>query len=156
MSEKCGFKLFKHGITGWLLKGRRVDGGWYISMVRHLHVVICSSTDLLTRQQRFDFAELCHCLYKVHYALRKPVLKSELQAYQAEIDDLLRRAVLLCQPNSPSNCNSIKFHWPRHWSQTRREIGCAAMEKSLERKLGETHGKKNFVFTNSEGNKEVK
>ena len=41
---------------------------------------------------------------------------------------------------------SIKFHWPRHWAFTRRQLGCAADEKSLERKLGETH-KKMYKFT---------
>ena len=41
---------------------------------------------------------------------------------------------------------SIKFHWPRHWAFTRRQLGCAADEKILERKLGETH-KKMYKYT---------
>jgi len=56
------------------------------------------------------------------------------------------RYVGLYKTHSPSKCQSIKFHWPRHWGHTRRNLGCAADEKSLERKLGETH-KKMFKYT---------
>jgi hypothetical protein len=44
--------------------------------------------------------------------------------------------------------HSIKFHWPLHWWLTRREFGCSANEKSLERMLGEAQ-KTHFKHTNS-------
>ena len=56
---------------------------------------------------------------------------------------------------TPSDCNSIKYHWPYHWSDTRRELGCSAAEKSLERKLGEVQ-KRNFKYTNGRNDVEVR
>ena len=44
---------------------------------------------------------------------------------------------------------SIKYHWPYHWGYFRVQFGCAANEKSLERKLGEAF-KKQYVFTNKQ------
>jgi hypothetical protein len=92
---------------------------------------------------------------KVHCALRLPVRKDMLQCYQDDINALLQLCVEICEPSTPSRCKSIKFHWPRHWGQTRAELGCSAQEKSLERKLGEAH-KKHFAYTNKQaGQKEV-
>jgi hypothetical protein len=44
IKERSGFKLFPHGVTDYLLKKRCIDGGWYISILRHLHVVLCTGT----------------------------------------------------------------------------------------------------------------
>jgi len=44
MGERSGFKLFNHGVTDYLSKKRRIDGGWYISILRHLHVALCTTT----------------------------------------------------------------------------------------------------------------
>ena len=44
-------------------------------------------------------------------------------------------------------CNSMKWHYPYHWGDTRKDIGCPALEKSLERKLSETQ-KRHYAFTN--------
>jgi hypothetical protein len=38
-------------------------------------------------------------------------------------------------------------YWPLHWAHTRLQLGCAAEEKTLERKLGQSQ-KRNFRFTN--------
>ena len=86
-------------------------------MWRSAHPKNCSHD-----RSAWNLRKLCHCVYKVHNASRKPVLKRGLDSYQAEIDDLLRRAVLLCKPCLPSECASIKYHWPRYWPQTRREM----------------------------------
>jgi hypothetical protein len=50
-------------------------------------------------------------------------------------------------PFSKAKCNSYKFHSPYHWGATRVEIGCAADEKSLEKKLAESQ-KRHYAFTN--------
>jgi hypothetical protein len=71
-----------------------------------------------------------------------------LTRYQETINDLLEAMVEICAPVVKTKCNSIKYHWPRHWADTRRQLGCAAAEKSLERKLGEIQ-KKFFAFTNA-------
>ena len=107
------------------------------------------------RYERAQVAAACTLCVRVHCAVRLPVKKDKLIEYQQDIDALLDLAVTICTPSTPSRCRSIKFHWPRHWSQTRAELGCSALEKSLERKLGESH-KKNFVYTNKQkGQKDI-
>jgi len=94
-------------------------------------------------------AACCSLCVKVHSALRLPVPKTQLTEYQDDINALLELAVDICKPSTKSECKSIKFHWPRHWAQTRAELGCSALEKSLERKLGEAH-KKHYAYTNKQ------
>jgi hypothetical protein len=140
-------KLFPYGITHFIRKGRRIDGGWHIAIARHLQVFM-GTTDLICARTKAKFARLYDLLFHVHTSLRLPVLENGLTSYQETINDLLDAMVDVCTPSVKSKCNSIKYHWPRHWSDTRRELGCSAAEKSLERKLGEIQ-KKNFAYTNS-------
>ena len=155
LNERSGFKSFPHGITDYLAKSRRIDGGWYISMIRHFHVLLCSDGEFFPPRERAKVAFACDLCVKVHVTLKTPLLKTRLQEYQMEINALLELIVGICKDSTPTGCNSIKFHWPRHWSHTRKQLGCAAMEKSLERKLGETH-KKMYQYTNkAPGTKEV-
>jgi hypothetical protein len=136
-----------------IYKVRRINGGWHIPIARQLHVFL-STTPLLTPALRLQISG-AHCLlFKTHSALRNPLKKDGLRVCQETINDLLDRMVLLCAPHSPSQCNSIKRHWPRHWADTRRELGCSAAEKSLERKLGEAQ-KRNCKFANGKNNIEV-
>jgi hypothetical protein len=109
---------------------------------------------LLTPALRLQISEAFCLLLKTHSALRNPLKKGGLRACQGTINDSLDRMAILCASHSPSLCNSIKCHWPRHWGHTRRELGCSAAEKSLERKLGEAQ-KRNFKFTNGKNNVEV-
>jgi hypothetical protein len=154
LGERSGLKLFNHGITEYLLNFRRIDGGWYISMIRQLQVCLCTTNEYFNAVLRRDVAVAMELCIKVHTNLRLRVKKTEIQQYQDTINELLDRSVQICSPSTPSACASIKFHWPRHWSDTRRDLGCSALEKSLERKLGETH-KNFFRFTNANGEKEV-
>jgi hypothetical protein len=140
-------KLFPYGITHFIRKGRRIDGGWHIAIARHLQVFV-GTTNMLSAPTKGKFARLYDLLFNVHTSLRLPVASTALPTYQETINDLLDSMVDVCAPSVKSNCNSIKYHWPRHWSDTRRELGCSAAEKSLERKLGEIQ-KKNFAYTNS-------
>jgi hypothetical protein len=154
LGGRDGFKTFSHGITNWIRKKRRIDGGWHIAMARQLRLFFCT-TVLLTRELQIQIGEAYDLLMKVHTAVRIAVPKNSLPVYQAVINDLLDAMVVLCAPHTPSLCNSIKYHWPRHWQNTRRELGCSAAEKSLERKLGETQ-KRNFKFTNGRNDVEVR
>jgi hypothetical protein len=153
LDGRDAMKLFPYGITHFIRKGRRIDGGWHIAIARHLQVFV-GTTDLLSARTKAKFARLYDLLFHVHTNLRLPVAKTGLSTYQQTINDLLDAMVEVCEPSVKSKCNSIKFHWPRHWSDTRRELGCSAAEKSLERKLGEIQ-KKNFAFTNSRYNVDV-
>jgi hypothetical protein len=153
LGGRDGFKLFRHGITNYIRGHRRIDGGWHIAMARHLHVYLCTS-DLLSEATKRKLGQAYHLLFEVHSALRNPVPKHQLQAYQQTINGLLLLMVEICAPSSKTSCNSIKYHWPRHWADTRRQLGCSAAEKSLERKLAETQ-KRNFKYTNKKDDMEV-
>jgi hypothetical protein len=93
------------------------------------------------------FGRAYELLFQVHNSLRLPVKKFDLQEYQNNIDSLMVMLKKICRESSPSDCNSIKFHYPIHWGHTRAELGCAADEKSLEKKLSESQ-KRHYTFTN--------
>ena len=154
LGGRDGFKKFHHGVTNWICKVRRINGGWHISIARQLHVFF-STTPLLTPALRLQISETYCLLFRTHAFLRNPLKKVDLREYQGTINNLLDRMVILCAPHTKSKCNSIKYHWPRHWGDTRIQLGCSAAEKSLERKLGEAQ-KRNFKFTNGKNNIEVK
>ena len=140
------FKKFPHGLAGCVYDGRRIDGGWQIAIALHLHVFLCTCPSL-SLQTRVQIGIAYTALFAVHHGLRDDLPKNELPQYNARIKRLLDLMLPLCEPFSGKKCNSIKFHWPLHWGDTRRQLGCSAAEKSLERKLGESQ-KRNFKFTN--------
>jgi len=140
------FKRFKHGITGYILGERRVDGGWHIAMAYQLHVAL-STLPELSAATKLKISEAYELLFAVHHALRNPLPRELVHSYDQTISDLLHAMVKICAPSTKKGCNSIKFHWPRHWAHTRLQLGCAAEEKTLERKLGQSQ-KRNFRFTN--------
>lgn len=153
LNGRDNFKLFQHGITHFIRQVRRIDGGWHISMARHLQIFL-GNTNMIGTASKDKYAVAYDLIFAVHTNLRLPVLKRGLTDYQDTINGLLNILVEICQPSTKKLCNSIKFHWPRHWSDTRRQLGCAAAEKSLERKLGEIQ-KRNYAFTNARHNVSV-
>ena len=66
------FKRFKHGITGYILGERRVDGGWHIAMSYQLHIALCTLPEL-SQATRLKIAEAYELLFAVHHALRNPL-----------------------------------------------------------------------------------
>lgn len=140
------FKRFKHGIIGYILGERRVDGGWHIAMSYQLHIAL-STLPELSQATRLKIAEAYELLFAVHHALRNPLPRELVHNYDLTISQLLHAMVQICSPSTKGECCSIKFHWPRHWAHTRLQLGCAAEEKTLERKLGQSQ-KRNFRFTN--------
>jgi hypothetical protein len=149
ISEHDGFKLFPHGFADYIRNENRVDGGWHLSMTRHLHVWICTSI-FLSNDKKLRCATACCKLYEVDALLRWPVKRAKLAYFSVLIDDLLQILVEMSIPYVSCQGNSIKFHWPRHWVYSRLQLGCAAAEKTLERKLAETQ-KKFYRFTNGKG-----
>jgi hypothetical protein len=148
LGGRDAFKRFKHGVTGCVLGERRADGEWHIAMARQLHVGLCTFPEL-SQETRADFACAHEALFIVHHALKNPLPRSLVGDYNEAIEPLLRMMVAICQPHTKGLCNSIKHHWPRHWALARLQLGCAAEEKSLERKLGQSQ-KRNFRFTNKQ------
>jgi hypothetical protein len=146
-------KLFPHGVTHFIRKARRIDGGWHVSIARHLQIFLGTS-NMIGDETKMKFARMYELLFKVHANLRNPVHRDGLEKYQTTVNELLEAMVDICAPHVKTHCNSIKYHWPRHWSATRRELGCSAAEKSLERKLGEIQ-KKYFTYTNARYNVDV-
>jgi hypothetical protein len=153
LGGRDGFKLFPYGVSGYVRGHRRIDGGWHIAIARHLHIFMCTS-DLLTLPKKKKIGKAYELLFQIYAALRMPLVKHEIAAYQNTINELLLIMLPMCVPAYQTACNSIKFHWPRHWGDTRRELGCSAAEKSLERKLAETQ-KRNYKYTNKKDNTEV-
>ena len=143
---KNGFKLFPNGIAHIIRNGISVDGSFHIAMARHLHVYLCNLEHLPMDMQQ-TFGRAYELLFQVHTSLRLPVPKCELKKYQNTIDSLMVMLKMICRESSLSDCNSIKFHYPIHWGQTRSEFGCAADEKSLEKKLSESQ-KRHYSFPN--------
>ena len=141
---KNGFKLFPKGIAHIIRNGISVDGSFHIAMARYLHVYLCNLEPMDMQQM---FGRAYELLFQVHSILRLPVKKCELKAYQNTIDSLMVMLKKICRESSLSDCNSIKFHYSIHWGQTRSELGCAADEKSLEKKLSESQ-KRHYSFTN--------
>ena len=134
---KNSFKLFTNGISHYIRNGISVDGGFHIAMARHMHVYLCNVEYLPLTMK--------------HNNLLLPVKKVNLGEYQNTIDSLLVMLKSICRDSSASDCNSFKFHAPHHWGDTRWELGCAADEKTLEKKLSESQ-KRHYSFTNGKSN----
>jgi hypothetical protein len=149
INERDGFKLFRHGFADYVRNGNRIDGGWHMSITRHLHVWLCTS-GILPNDKKLLCATACCKLYEVDAFLRWPVQRRKLAYYSVVIDDLLQILLEISLPYVKCKGNSIKFHWPRHWVYFRLNLGCSAAEKTLERKLAETQ-KKFYRFTNGKG-----
>jgi len=150
LGGKNGFKLFHNGIAHWIRKQISVDGGFHISMARQLNVFLCTM-ELLPMSMKQLFGRSYSLLFQVHANLRMPVRKSHIAEYQDTINSLLACMKSICRPSSKSECNSMKYHYPYHWGDTRIDLGCPANEKSLERKLSESQ-KRHYAFTNKKDN----
>jgi hypothetical protein len=138
----------REGVTGYILGERRIDGGWHIAIARQLMICLCTFKELKS-ESKHKITKAHELLFQVHHGLRCPLPRADVAPCAARINDLLAAMVELCQPYNNSACRSIKCHWPRHWWETRVQLGCAAAEKTLERKLGQSQ-KRNFRFTNKQ------
>ena len=120
LGGRDGFKFFKHGVTSYMLpKVRRINGGWWISIARQLKIFLCV-TRIISEATRSKFCDALSLLFEVHHGLRNPLHKDDLDSYQGKINFLLTALVDIALPWSKSQCQSIKFHWPRHWGHTRQ------------------------------------
>ena len=120
LGGRDGFKYFKHGVSSYMLpKVRRINGGWWISIARQLQIFFCV-TQIISDTTRTKFCVALSLLFEVHDGVRNPVDKDDLGLYQGKINYLLTTLVDIALPWSKSQCQSIKFHWPRHWAHTRQ------------------------------------
>ena len=94
LSGRNGWKLFRHGVTEYVVKKRRIDGSWYMPMIRQLHVVLVDpAVTLLPGNMKQKVASACNRIYEVHAALRLPVAKTQLTAYQDTVNTCLEEFV---------------------------------------------------------------
>jgi hypothetical protein len=122
LGGRDGFKYFKHGVSSYMLpKVRRINGGWWISIARQLQIFFCV-TRIISDASRTKFCDALSLLFEVHHGLRNPVHKDDLDSYQGKINFLLSTLVDIALPWSKSQCQSIKYHWPRHWGHTRQVL----------------------------------
>jgi hypothetical protein len=122
-------------------------------MARQMHVFFCT-VEYLSLENKLLIAKAYSMLYEVECGLRSPMRKSEVHVFEHLIECLLDAIIAICLPYSKSKCNSIKYHSPYHWGDTRVQLGCSPNERSLEKKLAETQ-KRNYTFTNKKDNVEV-
>ncbi len=111
MGERDGFRCFPHGVTGYVLNERRIDGGWHIGIARQFCIFLCT-TSLLIHSTKRMFAEAYSLLLQVHISLRIPFLKTNAAEYQIDINELLHRMKIICAPTTKKGCNSAKYHYP--------------------------------------------
>ena len=59
LQRRNAFVAFPWGITDFAKDKRRIDGSWWISMVRHLHVALCTTATFLPTADRKKVAFSC-------------------------------------------------------------------------------------------------
>ena len=149
LGGRDGLKTFQHGVCSYFIpKVTRINGGWWISIARHLRIFFCFTT-LISDATKVVFAEAFQMLLKIHHMTRNPVFKTDINDYKKDHEEFLKMLVHICAPSTKTRCRSIKFHQPTHWYQTRIDLGCAAMEKSLEKMLGESQKKPSSLQTHA-------
>ena len=137
VNGRDAFQLFPHGVVGYLLDSRRLNAKWYGPLSDQLQFFLGNS-NLLTPQHKKEMHDLAHMVRQIHYMVRQPVRKDGgVEEYQAYLDSFITRLVAYNVFHTPSGCQSIKYHCARHWGEQRRQLGCSAMEYSLERALGD-------------------
>jgi hypothetical protein len=82
------FKRFKHGISGYMLGERRVDGGWHIAMSHQLHIALCTLPEL-SQATKLKIAEAYELLFAVHHALHDPLPRELVHSYELTTSKLL-------------------------------------------------------------------
>jgi hypothetical protein len=80
LGGRDGFKLFKHGVTQYMLpKVRRINGGWWIAIARQLSIFLCV-TDIISDITR----------KKILYSI-KPAVRSSPRATQLRPQETFSR-----------------------------------------------------------------
>jgi hypothetical protein len=131
------FQLFPHGVCGYLLDKRRLNAKWYGPLCDQLQMVLMNS-NLLNPAHKKQMADLSHMVRHINFMIRQPVRKNGgIEAYQEYLDCFTKKLIAYTLVFTPSACNSIKYHCMSHWGVHRQQLGCASMEYSLERALGD-------------------
>ena len=115
LGGRDGLKTFHHGVCAYFIpKTTRINGGWWISIARHLRIFFCFTT-LISDATKVVFAEAFQMLIKIHHMTRNPVFKTEINGYKQDHEEFLEMLIHICAPSTKTRCKSIKFHQPTHW-----------------------------------------
>ena len=137
VNGRDAFQLFPHGVVGYLLDKRRLNAKWYGPLTDQLQMYLMGS-DLLTPAHKKEMADLAHMVRQIHFMVRQPVKKKNgVEQYQAYLNTFVTKLIAYNKFHTPSECRSIKYHCARHWGEHRKQLGCSAVEYSLERALGD-------------------
>ena len=112
LQHRNSFQTFPHGITEYARNKRRIDGSWWISIVRHLHICVCTTSLFFSPPDRKKVARACALCYAVHENLAGPLLKADVGTYQGTIDEFVDILKDLAMPSTASLCRSAP-DWTR-------------------------------------------
>jgi hypothetical protein len=147
VNGRDAFQLFPHGVADFIQNKRRLNANWYGPLSDQLQYFLMGN-DILSNQRKKQMCELAHMGRQIHYMIRQPVESfTGPEEYQEYLDVFCKKLIAYNTIPSPTSCNSIKYHAARHWGEDRRQLGCSAMEYSLERALGD-HFTKFWGLTN--------
>jgi hypothetical protein len=112
LDGRDGLKLFPHGICSYFIPNlTRINGGWWISIARHLRMFYCFTT-LVTSSSKLVFGEALKMVLEAHHLTRNPVPKDAINEYKNHMEECLKQVIQICAPHTSSACNSIKFRQP--------------------------------------------
>lgn len=144
------WEYFPTGVTDGLVgaKDKRLNGMYYWSMLRQIHVVLAGS-NLLTRSEKIQLFGTCDLCYQVLEGIHHPVSKRNdgAKAFQTVATEFARSLIVCWEPHSKSKCRSIKWHLILHWSWFLEQMGAFSDERTLEKELGILF-KKPYKLTN--------
>jgi len=102
LGGRNGWKLFRYGVSEFIERKRRIDGSWYMPMIRQLHVILVDpQVELLRDDVKRKVADACISIYEVHAALRLPLLKSGTTEYQGTVNGCLDKSLVRTSPRNP-------------------------------------------------------
>jgi hypothetical protein len=105
------WEYFPTGVTDGLVgaKDKRLNGMYYWSMLRQIHVVLAGS-NLLTRSEKIQLFGACDLCYQVLEGIHHPVSKTNdgAKAFQTLATEFARSLIVCWEPHSKSKCCSIK------------------------------------------------
>jgi hypothetical protein len=147
VNGRDAFQLFPHGVVDYLRNKKRLNANWYGPLRDQLQYFLMGA-DILTPAHKKQMCDLAHMQRQIHFMIRQPLdAVTGVRDYHDYLEHFVQNLIRWTIDHSPSECNSIKYHAARHWADDRTQLGCSAMEYSLERALGD-HFTKFWPLTN--------
>jgi hypothetical protein len=103
LGGRDGMITFNHGLCAYFIpKPTRINGGWWISIARHLRIFFCFTT-LISDATKVVFAEAFQKLIKMNHMTKNPVFKTAINDYKQDHEDFVEMLIhiyaLVCFQN---------------------------------------------------------